>query len=158
MNKFRDMLGSSNFLVTLFAIISMVFSYNDVDLGLTPEQLAESFNGAEVGALIATAFMLFLNPLVKIVKSATENGFNFSFFKSTNFWVQFASAILLLLGTYFDKMDMAASVMGSLTMNSVNLLAHSVTPPKEVLKTDATSTEDAAIKAKDKVPAVATTR
>lgn len=131
MNKLTEVLKSQNFLITLFAIISPVLAYNNIDLETSPQDIAASLTGVPLGVVFTTVIGLLLNPAVKIAKRITEKKFNFGFFKSWNFWVQTGSAVLLLVGAYFDELDAVNAILGTVLANTTNLVYHTViVPPK----------------------------
>lgn len=131
MNKLIETLGSSNFLVTIFAIISSIFAYNQVPIEASPADIAASFTNSSTDAMITTIILLFLNPLIKIIKGTIEKGFNFGFLKSSNFWVQVGSAVVLILGTQFD-IELINTILITITGNTTNLIVHATQPAKKI--------------------------
>lgn len=129
MDKFFDVLKSQNFLVTIYTIITSIFAYNQVTLTVDPADISASFNDSSTDAIITTAILLFLNPTIKIIRSIGENGFNTGFLKSSNFWVQVGSAILLVAGTYFDP-EILKAILATIVANTGNLAYHSLKPVK----------------------------
>lgn len=128
MTKLKEVLGSKNFLVTVLTIILGFITANEIQVQLTPEQIADGVIGE--GFLAVTTFVLlnFFNVLTKVGAKFLDKTWSWGFLKSKNFLTQVLSVLSILIGAYFDAT--VAGIVVAIIANIINLIAHLSTPVK----------------------------
>lgn len=108
MQKFRETLGSKNFLVSLISIFVLALNSNGAGIpDGASEYLADAIVSADLNAILSVIFVNFANPLFKIIKSKKFDG---GFLKSVNFWVQSLTVgLMVAVGYGFSFPESAAS-------------------------------------------------
>ena len=113
--KVTATLNSRNFWISIISIIFTGLGAQGIDM-MEPELISGEIYDAiikgQVGTLISVLFVNFINPVIKIVRQKT---WSWSFLRSVNFWVQFATVGLLGLASFgivFPE-GAAAEVVGS---------------------------------------------
>lgn len=97
--KLNDILGSRNFFVSLISLVILIFQMNGSpidDVDATSGQIYDALKEGGIIPILSIIVPNLLNPIMKIIKG----GFDISFLKSLNFWVQFGTVVLIALGGF----------------------------------------------------------
>jgi len=119
MEQQKSIFQSKNFWTSIITIIVGFLTANNLNLGLTPDQLVNGISGHNT-----VEILMFLVPalIVPIQKIAAQKTWDFSFFKSTNFWAQATTVLSVVLGFYFG--EVTAGLIVAVVVQVVNLITH----------------------------------
>lgn len=132
-------LESKNFFVSALTLVFMFLASNDIFVDVTPTELVDKFNGGSLFTIIVSIIIPNLfNPVMKIIQKIASGTLTTDFLKSTNFWTQFITVILMST-TLFLPLEFPADAstdlvsawdagfipfLGALVINIVNPIYH----------------------------------
>lgn len=89
---------STNFLTSLLTIIFVMLGFQGVEIPVNAvPELVDAIKSASTVTIVVALIPNVIVPGIKIIENIKENGFNWSFLSSTNFRIQLASTVFLLL-------------------------------------------------------------
>lgn len=128
MTKLKEVLASKNFLVTLVTIVLGFITANEIQVQLTPEQVADGIMGKDFLAIASFVLLNFFNVLTKIGAKFLDKTWSWAWLKSKNFLTQVLSVLSILVGAYFDAT--VAGIIVAVVANIINLITHLSAPAK----------------------------
>ncbi len=128
MNKLKEVLGSQNFLTSVFSLVLLAITANGIELNTSPEELSDLFYGKNIGQIGSILLIQFFTPLMKIGRTIVKGDFSFAFTKSANFTTNVLTLVALLLGAFFD--EQMVSIIVAFIVQGLNLIVHLMKPAK----------------------------
>ncbi len=128
MNKLKEVLGSQNFLTSVFSLVLLAITANGIELNASPEELSDLFYGKNIGQIGSILLIQFFTPLMKIGRTIVKGDFSFAFTKSANFTTNVLTLVALLLGAFFD--EQMVSIIVAFIVQGLNLIIHLMKPAK----------------------------
>lgn len=128
MTKLKEVLGSKNFLVTILTIAFGFIAANEIQVPLTPEQVADGVMGKDIIGILSFLLLPFLNVLTKVGAKFLDKTWSWAWLKSKNFLTQVFTILSIIVGVYFDAT--VTGIIVALAANVVNLIVHLSAPKK----------------------------
>ena len=141
MKNSKGILDSKNFFVSLITLILLPFTLNGLELPADASQVSgvvyDALISGNIGTIIAVVLPNLVNPLMKWIQNGIS-GWSWGFIKSTNFWTQALTVLIIVLtGIGFVFPDGAAgnlidavfsgefgAIASAFVINVVNVVYH----------------------------------
>jgi hypothetical protein len=134
--KFQATLDSRNFFVNLISIVLLAFTANGLPISVEPGDIIDAISTQDFGLILGVILPNFLNPIMKLINKTANWGWGF--LKSTNFWTQTLTTLLVGLelislqfptGAAQEIIDAVFSgdiglIIAALAINILNPLLH----------------------------------
>lgn len=142
--KFKATMNSRNFLVNIVTLVMLVFTGAGYEITADPVAVAEGIASGNATVVLGILVPIIFNIVTKLAQNAWA--WNWGFLKSSNFWVQFATVVLVGVTAYVGiefAEDAAGNVITSfdatniipfiiaLLMNIINPIVHFFKKDKE---------------------------
>lgn len=137
------MLKSNNFLIQIITLIGIFSAYFNAPIPSGEEIVSQAAGMTTLGILIGIVIPNLVTPIIKIVDSVRDNGWNWGFIQSPNFYTQIVTVITALL----DYLHISNALIVGIVINVFNFLYHliatALTKPKtKVVVSTAVNTAD----------------
>lgn len=128
MIKLKEVLDSRNFLVTILTIALGFITANEIQVQLTPEQIADGVIGKDLLGIASFVLLNFFNVLTKIGAKFFDKTWSWDWIKSKNFLTQVLTILTIVLGVFFDAT--VTGIVVTIVINIINLIVHVSSPAK----------------------------
>lgn len=126
----KDTFQSRNFWVTIISLFFGLLTANNLNIGLTPEELVNDISGHNTVEIFTFLAINFFQPVSKLIAKIKAGEWSWDFLKSANFRTQALSVIAVGLAFWLDEVTIGFVV--AIIANIANLVYHYFEQKNEV--------------------------